>query len=180
MKFLAILFIAILCANASAQTVRTLGYNTTNGQVVANTTNTLTFTNATKVGAIRFSSANGVVSYDGANVLDFEEPSLLGGAWAVYGELTFANPSTTRANLGFSTNLNTLWTAANSSNARSAVGLGLPALTNSGNASTMRALAGSTNSSHPFSGTFAYTNPDNNTPYVAVVSNGIILEIYEY
>lgn len=33
------------------------------------------------------------------------------------------NAATTRANLGFSTNLNTLWTATNASNARSAVGL---------------------------------------------------------
>ena len=179
MKFLAILFIAILCANASAQTVRTLGYNTTNGQVVANTTNTLTFTNATKVGAIRFSSANGVVSYDGANVLDFEEPSLLGGAWAVYGELTFANPSTTRANLGFSTNLNTLWTATNSSNARSAVGLGLPALTNTSNVTAIRALAGSTNSNHPFTGQFNVID-DNSITFTIVVSNGIIVSATEY
>ena len=50
-----ILIAAILCANASAQTIKTLGYNTTNGQVVANTgTNVLTF-----------KGSNGIVIEDG-------------------------------------------------------------------------------------------------------------------
>jgi hypothetical protein len=41
-----LLALAILSATASAQTIKSLGFNTTNGEVVANTgTNTLTFTN---------------------------------------------------------------------------------------------------------------------------------------
>jgi hypothetical protein len=47
MKALTTLFaLAIFCATACGQTIKTLGYNTTNGQVVANTgTNVLKFTN---------------------------------------------------------------------------------------------------------------------------------------
>jgi hypothetical protein len=47
MKFLTTLFaLAILCATASAQTIKALGYDTASGEVVANTgTNVLTFTN---------------------------------------------------------------------------------------------------------------------------------------
>lgn len=50
--------------------------------------------------------------------------------------LAFSKPSAvsaTRVNLGFSTNLNTLWTATNASNARSAAGLGATWLTNTNN-----------------------------------------------
>jgi hypothetical protein len=47
MKTLTTLFaLAILCATASAQTIKALGYDTASGEVVANTgTNVLTFTN---------------------------------------------------------------------------------------------------------------------------------------
>jgi hypothetical protein len=47
MKFLSTLFaLAILSATASAQTIKSLGYDTASGEVVANTgTNVLTFTN---------------------------------------------------------------------------------------------------------------------------------------
>jgi hypothetical protein len=47
MKALTTLFaLALFCATAYGQTIKALGYNTTNGQVVANTgTNVLTFTN---------------------------------------------------------------------------------------------------------------------------------------
>jgi hypothetical protein len=43
---LATLLLATLCATGYGQTVKSLGYNTTNGQVVYANTNTLTFTNA--------------------------------------------------------------------------------------------------------------------------------------
>jgi hypothetical protein len=45
MKHLAAILLFALCATASAQTIKTLGYNTTNGQVVYTNTNTLTFSN---------------------------------------------------------------------------------------------------------------------------------------
>jgi len=42
-----LLALATLCVTAYGQTIKSIGYNTTNGEVIANTgTNTLTFTNA--------------------------------------------------------------------------------------------------------------------------------------
>mgnify|MGYP001555090169 CR=1 FL=1 len=45
MKHLATILLLALCATASAQTIKTLGYNTTNGEVVYSGTNTLHITN---------------------------------------------------------------------------------------------------------------------------------------
>ncbi len=70
---------------------------------------------------ILFQEGSGNVVFPSAT-LEFIQPL----AWN-----NTTNASATRANLGFSTNLNTFWTATNSSNARSAVGLGWSALTNS-------------------------------------------------
>jgi hypothetical protein len=67
---------------------------------------------------------------------------------------------------------------ANVSGARTNLGLGLPALTNTSNVTTMRALAGSTNTNEPFSGTVEYHN-HNADPFFMQISNGIILRIYE-
>jgi hypothetical protein len=69
MKTLTTLFaLAILCAAASAQTIKSLGYDTASGEVVANTgTNVLTFTNNVYVkGSVRI--------LDGTN-LAFEFPN---------------------------------------------------------------------------------------------------------
>lgn len=124
---LSILIAAILCATASAQTIKSLGFNTTNGQVVANTTNALHFTNDN----IAFNSGdlsltNGVFRWGSESRWSpednsFDLPLAFNGTNTV---------SSTRANLGFSTNLSTLWTATNASNARSAVALGATWLTN--------------------------------------------------
>ena len=112
---LSLLLTAILCATVSAQTIKTLGYNSTNGQVVANTgTNVLTFTNLIQ-STVSFRAATGGTNtffYVDNSIMELEVPVLFGSAAAA-----------TRANLGFSTNLNTLWTATNASNARTAVGL---------------------------------------------------------
>lgn len=45
MKLFATFILTILCATASAQTIKTLGYNTTNGQIAYTGTNALTLTN---------------------------------------------------------------------------------------------------------------------------------------
>jgi hypothetical protein len=55
------------------------------------------------------------------NIPTDDTVQLGGGVW---------NDPSVRSSLGFSTNLNTLWTSTNSSNARSAVGLGATWLTN--------------------------------------------------
>jgi hypothetical protein len=105
------------------QTIKSLGYNTTNGQVVANTgTNVLTFTND-------FVKINTISAYVGD--LGVTADNVLFDATIEFtGTNVNQHIANTRANLGFSTNLNTLWTATNSSNARSAVGLGATWLTN--------------------------------------------------
>jgi len=229
---LLIILLAVMCAvaPASGQSIRTLGFNTTNGQVVANTgTNTLTFTNAGVAFGGDMTISGQVIAGSGVS-FSFEDADFAYGA------------SIVRQNLGFSTNVNTLWTATNASNARSAVnlgatwltntnvtnfraaiglgaadsiyayefradftgsdfvvlqgsgvqfagisaantrtnlGLGLPALTNTSNVTMMRALAGSTNTNQPFSGSFNVTD-DNTTTRTIVVSNGIIVSADEY
>jgi hypothetical protein len=60
--------------------------------------------------------------------------------------------------------------ATNRAIIRTNLGLGLPALTNTSNVTTMRALAGSTNTNQPFSGSIALTNTN-----TLVFSNGILL-----
>lgn len=179
MKYLALLLIFGFGLSGFGQTIKSLGYNTTNGQVVANTgTNVLTFTNDVKFGGGELSIETQNIS--GGNVSFSFEDGLFGGPLVIASNSTitflgnvaattrtnlglgpfngdngfavltdesnnavistedskagfhaafhfFSDPTNaaiSRANLGFSTNLNTLWTATNSSNARSAIGLG--------------------------------------------------------
>jgi hypothetical protein len=61
---------------------------------------------------------------------------------------------------------------------RTNLGIPLPALTNTSNVTMMRALAGSTNTNQPFSGTVEYHNHAAD-PFFMEISNGIILRIYE-
>jgi hypothetical protein len=140
--FFAILLAALCAATSYAQTIKTLGFNTTNGQVVANTgTNVLTFTNVNltfgdfNVNAGSLSAYNVTFDFEERQIEDFESGLVI--SWSSGITLDFGLPinfgtnvSATRANLGFSTNLNTFWTATNFSNARSAVGLGATWLTN--------------------------------------------------
>ena len=100
--------LAILAAPAAAQTMKALMFST-NGTVVANT-GTLTFTNSSVFPQINSPDLN-------ADNMTVEG--------AIYFTGTLTNVSVTRANLGFSTNLNTLWTATNASNAFNALNLGL-------------------------------------------------------
>jgi hypothetical protein len=129
------LLVATLCATTSfGQTIKTLGFNTTNGQVVANTgTNVLTFTND-------FVKINTISAYVGD--LGVTADNVLFDATIEFtGTNVNQHIANTRANLGFSTNLNTFWTATNFSNARSAVGLGWSALTNTNAANFRTAIA---------------------------------------
>lgn len=130
-----------------------LGF-TTNGQVVANTgTNVLTFTNAANIAGISINE-NGV--FYGSAGVDFDSSKFFGNSayelfnWSDDTRVSFAlpiefsnttNAATTRANLGFSTNLDTLWTATTASNARSAIGLEATWLTNT-NATEFRSSLG--------------------------------------
>jgi hypothetical protein len=130
---LTLLAALLLCsAPAQAQTIKTLGYNTTNGQVVYTGTNVLTFTGGNGIvingggGQAITANSSGINFETGPNGSVLNIPAddtvqLGGGVW---------NDPSVRSSLGFSTNLNTLWTATNTSNARSAVGLGATWLTN--------------------------------------------------
>ena len=142
-----ILITAILCATASAQTIKTLGYNATNGQVVANTgTNFLTFTNNIWLSAdggfpLTFKIDDGItIQSDGETYID----SYFRFNQEIRFNSTNSAASTTRANLGLSTNLNALWTATNSSNARTALGLStnLSSLWTATNSSNARSAVG--------------------------------------
>jgi hypothetical protein len=59
---------------------------------------------------------------------------------------------------------------------RTNLGLPLAALTNTSNVTTMRALAGSTNTNQPYSGTFDFQDFSDNTVRLTI-TNGIILNI---
>jgi hypothetical protein len=61
---------------------------------------------------------------------------------------------------------------ANAAASRTNLSLGLPALTNTSNVTTMRALAGSTNTNEPYSGSVSLTNTNS-----LVFSNGVLLRI---
>ena len=61
---------------------------------------------------------------------------------------------------------------ANVSGTRTNLGLGLPALTNTSNVTAMRALSGSTDTNHPFSGSVSVVGTNNTN--TLVFSNGIL------
>jgi hypothetical protein len=92
----------------------------------------------------------------------------------------------TLANLGLGTNASVTISNLNAQSVsitnadtfRSDLGIPLPALTNTNNADTMRALAGSTNTNEPFSGTLSWQDFNDDTVSI-VVSNGIILSVSE-
>jgi hypothetical protein len=220
-----LLALALFCATAYGQTIKSLGFNTTNGEVVANTgTNVLTFTNA----VVTFNSVTSEnFSSDGAANFDLTNGELRFGVNDIYsvgsgtsfdlfvpigfaGDEATTNAAITRTNLGIGA---TWLTNDNVTNFRTAVGLGatndvsfravnteeilvttqidfdtptvasdtrtnlglpLPALTNTSNVTMMRALAGSTNTNEPFSGTLFLMDIDEQE-FQVVVSNGIIL-----
>jgi hypothetical protein len=64
-----------------------------------------------------------------------------------------------------------------SGHARTNLGLGLRALTNTSNVTTMRALAGSTNTNEPYSGSVELS--DGVISWLLTFSNGILLNLAE-
>lgn len=94
----------------------------------------------------------------------------VGGNLLVGGALAVTNAATTRTNLGLG------YLGTNAATTRTNLGLGLPALTNTSNITAMRALAGSTNASQPFTGSFTFVD-DVGDVGIVVISNGIIVEL---
>ena len=149
--------LAILVSPAAAQTIKSLGYNTTNGQIVAATnvvwTNAFSFSTNTVAAQVRTNLGLGAtnnVSYNQVAAIDLVSENItIDGA--IYFTETFTNLAVTRTNLS----------------------LGLPALTNTSNVTAMRALAGSTNTNQPFSGSISVVGTNNTN--TLVFSNGILL-----
>jgi hypothetical protein len=122
LRLLTLLAALLLCAPSHAQTIKSLGYNTTNGQVVANTgTNVLTFTNlvafeSIRVGGDAIIDAGGAVLW-GTNLLVELETFTINQAPEFEGTAA----AITRTNLG----LGATWlTNTNVTNFRTAIGLG--------------------------------------------------------
>jgi hypothetical protein len=117
--------------------------------------------------ALSYNASNGVVAYSGTNTLTFTNAvqwnATVGAVdlgadnltveGAIYFTEVLTNIAVTRANLG----------------------LPLPALTNTSNVTMMRALAGSTNTNAPFSGSVSVVGTNNTN--TLVFTNGILLEV---
>jgi hypothetical protein len=178
--------LTILASPAAAQTIKTLGYNTTNGQIVAATnavwTNAFNFSTNTVAGQVRTNLGLGAAWLTNTNVTNFRTDIGLGTANSVQFDDILA------ASIGVGVGATSRFTVdesmieaglpisfANSgaqAESRTNLGLGLAALTNSSNVTTMRALGGSTNTNEPYSGTVALTNTN-----VLTFSNGVLLNI---
>ena len=123
-KLLLTLLFGILGIGVYGQTIKSLGYNTTNGRVIYNGTNTLTFTNPVVVGGDIVIS-NSFLTF-GAASIDLEEAQLeiLGSPVFQWGETeltasvplafnTTTNAAITRTNLGLGATWLTNTNAAN-------------------------------------------------------------------
>jgi len=111
--FLTTLLLATLCATGYGQTIKALGYNTTNGKISYAGTNPLTFTNTVFFGDDVSINPSAGINYGGSEVMNLEEKTLAGD-WLVAGGLSFfnaTNAATTRTNLGLG------WPALTNSNA---------------------------------------------------------------
>jgi hypothetical protein len=205
MRHLFTLLLVTLCAATSyGQTIKSLGY-TTNGQIVAATnvvwTNAFSFSTNTVAAQVRTNLGLGATWLTNTNATNFRTAIGLGVSNVVLFEQLFA---TDTVEVGSSTNTVQITTGAiefghsgiaaatrtnlglvlealtnsNVTNFRAAIGLPLPALTNTSSVTTMRALAGSTNTNAPFSGTLILANL-NQTEFQLVISNGIIVSVQE-
>jgi hypothetical protein len=166
MKTILTILLATLCAaTGCGQTIKTLGYNTTNGQVVYSGTNTLNFSNAFTVEGELSVTEAGISGFGGT--LSFEETLFNANG----GDSDWALGGSGFTEAGVIAFLNT----TNAAITRTNLGLGLQALTNTSNTTMMRALAGSTNTNAPFSGSVSVVGTNNTN--TLVFTNGILLEV---
>jgi hypothetical protein len=191
--FFLTLLLAALCATGYGQTLKSVMIDTNGVQVnqfgSGSATNPAIKLGATNWGFWRATGPDRIfVSVNGTTVATFTSNSvaattfsgnLSGGVTIGAGQsISFgggANVSGTRTNLG----LGATWlTNTNADTFRSDIGIPLPALTNTSNVTMMRALAGSTNTNQPFSGTFQFISVGDDV-FEMVVGNGIILSVSE-
>lgn len=164
----------LLCAApAQAQTLKSLMYNTSNNAVVQ--TQRLTFT---LLGVASGTAATPSLTYaSGTNTFGTFAASQLGVGpylgFSVDGTRRFfIATNTIRAELPIS-----FANTTNAAETRTNLGLGATWLTNTSNVTTMRALAGSTNTNEPYNGIIQYADSPTGDTYEMTVSNGIILKI---
>ena len=179
MKTFLIILLATLCAATSyGQTMKALSYNTTNGQVVAATnvvwTNAFSFSTNTVAAQVRTNLSLGSTWLTNTNVTNFRTAIGLG----LTNNVQFAYVESQYFFVGDGSNGIDFETDPVAAITRTNLGIPLPALTNTSNVTMMRALAGSTNTNQPFSGTVEYHNHAAD-PFFMEISNGIILRIYE-
>ena len=185
MKLLTLLLatLFLLAASAEAQVIKSLGYNTTNGQIVAATntvwTNSFSFSTNTVAAQIRTNLALGET-----NGVTFGGITIAGGVLTISDEgeadvyvsnenadlALYAVPGSGQI---LAYNSISFVNTTNAATTRTNLGLGLPALTNTSNVAAMRALAGSTNTNQPFSGSISVVGTNNTN--TLVFSNGILL-----
>jgi hypothetical protein len=192
--FLAV--IALLAAPAAAQTVKTLSYNATNSTVIWTNTNALTFVASLAFGgtnaALHAAQTRTNLGLGATNDVTFRNVSVietdikLATTMEDEGAAVFiqrgTNESVFLLNLGFTNNtiqaLVPIGFNNNTTNAattRTNLGLPLAALTNDSNVTLMRALSGSTNTNHPFSGSISVVGTNNTN--TLVFSNGILQSV---
>jgi len=174
--FISVCF-ALFCATVHAQTIRTLGYNSTNGQIVVATnvvwTNAFSVSTNTVAQQIRENLGLGATNNVAFNQITALQLNTQDGGLVIH------DPAQDQAIVtfqfdGLPVSLNqSYW---NNSNVRSAFGLPLAALTNTSNVTMMRALAGSTNTSHPFTGPVTVVD-DVSDVAILIFSNGILVEV---
>jgi hypothetical protein len=193
---------ALAAAPAAAQTIKSLGFNTTNGNVVYSGTNVLTFTNALSFGT---NAAQTRTNLGGTTVGDavFTATNAAAAATAIglgaTNEVTFESVGSSGLFVSIGTNdyfyvaddmmevyvPMTIYgtygisfaTNVAAAQTRTNLGLGLPALTNTSNVTMMRALAGSTNTNQPFSGMITVQEVGELDDTIQItISNGIIVK----
>ncbi len=193
--FLTLLFATLCAATGYGQTMKALSYNASNGVVAYSNTNDLQLPSSLRFGTnTRIISS--ILQFDDQDRISLEEARFVGD-WTFAGTITFEAAASVRTNLG----LGAAWlTNGNVTNFRTAIGLGatndvafnsvnvtnaaatrtniglpLPALTNTSNVTAMRALSGSTNTNHPFSGSISVIGTNNTN--TLVFSNGILQSV---
>jgi hypothetical protein len=131
-KLLLTLVFGILGVGVYGQTIKSLGYNTTNGQVVYSGTNNLNFTNSITFGTdgtMKLTvTPTEITVYSapaGENILTLPIDDT-----PIFSSGYYWNDPSIRAVFGFATNLNTLWTSDTISSFRTNLGLGATWLTN--------------------------------------------------
>lgn len=176
MKTILTLLLATFCATSYGQTIKSIGFNSTNGQIVAATnvewTNAFRFSTNTVAAQVRTNLGLGATWLTNTSATNFCTAIGLGVTNVVqFDGLVAVGYGIEASGLQLSGPEATLSFTHESARAdtRAQLGLGLSALTNTSNVRAMRALSGSSNTNHPFSGSVALTNTN-----VLVFSNGIL------